>query len=119
MPPALFIHALEISVAQKPQTAREGVLRAGTIRFSGHTGGHMNSEFCGMTQRCAGEDARATLDYSRKPGFTETRLRPLARRRERTFWPPWVFMRERNPCFFDRLRRFGWKVRLGMKSSCS
>jgi hypothetical protein len=53
--------------------------------------------------------------YSRKPGFTETRLRPLARRRERTFWPPWVFMRERNPCFFDRLRRLGWNVRLGIE----
>ena len=38
--------------------------------------------------------------YSRKPGFTETRLRPLARRREITFWPPWVFMRVRKPCFF-------------------
>jgi hypothetical protein len=25
-------------------------------------------------------------------------------------------MRERNPCFFDRLRRLGWNVRLGMKS---
>jgi hypothetical protein len=63
--------------------------------------------------------ARASLDYSRKPGFTETRLRPLARRRDKTFWPPWVFMRVRNPCFFDRLRRLGWNVRLGMKSSCS
>ena len=57
--------------------------------------------------------------YSRKPGFTETRLRPLARRRDSTFWPPWVFMRVRKPCFFDRLRRLGWNVRLGMKSTCS
>jgi hypothetical protein len=57
--------------------------------------------------------------YSLKPGFTETRLRPLARRRDKTFWPPWVFMRVRNPCFFDRLRRLGWNVRLGMKSSHS
>jgi hypothetical protein len=54
--------------------------------------------------------------YSLKPGFTETRLRPLARRRDKTFWPPWVFMRVRKPCFFDRLRRLGWNVRLGMKS---
>ena len=53
--------------------------------------------------------------YSLKPGFTETRLRPLARRRERTFWPPRVFMRVRNPCFLLRLRRLGWNVRLGMK----
>src|ERR1700674_890291 len=57
--------------------------------------------------------------YSRKPGFTETLLRPLARRRESTFLPPWVFMRVRKPCVFDRLRRLGWNVRLGMKDSCS
>ena len=61
----------------------------------------------------------SALVYSRKPGFTETRLRPLARRRASTFWPPWVFMRVRKPCFFDRLRRLGWNVRLGMKSTCS
>ena len=24
-------------------------------------------------------------------------------------------MRERNPCFFDRLRRLGWNVRLGIE----
>jgi hypothetical protein len=57
--------------------------------------------------------------YSRNPGFTETRLRPLARRRDNTAAPLLVFMRVRNPCFFERLRRFGWKVRLGMKNSCS
>jgi hypothetical protein len=57
--------------------------------------------------------------YSRNPGFTETRFRPLARRREITFWPPWVFMRVRNPCFLLRLRRLGWNVRLGMKDSYS
>ena len=40
--------------------------------------------------------------YSRKPGLTETRLRPLARRREITARPPLVFIRVRNPCVFDR-----------------
>jgi len=48
----------------------------------------------------------------RGPFFTESRnradygtifLRPLERRRERTFWPPAVFMRARNPV--ARLRR--------------
>jgi hypothetical protein len=57
--------------------------------------------------------------YSRKPGFTDTRLRPLARRRDNTAAPLLVFMRVRNPCFFERLRRFGWKVRLGMKNRYS
>jgi hypothetical protein len=57
--------------------------------------------------------------YSRKPGFTETRLRPFARRRDNTAAPLLVFMRVRNPCFFERLRRLGWKVRLGMKNGCS
>ena len=58
-------------------------------------------------------------NYSRNPGFTETRFRPLARRREITFWPPWVFMRVRKPCFLLRLRRVGWNVRLGMKNNYS
>jgi len=57
--------------------------------------------------------------YSRNPGFTDTRLRPLARRRDNTAAPLLVFIRVRNPCFFERLRRFGWKVRLGMKNGCS
>jgi len=45
--------------------------------------------------------------YSRKPGLTETRLRPLARRRDSTLAPLFVFMRVRKPCFFERLRRLG------------
>ena len=84
----------------------------GTLAVTVPSNSHCFSEF----RWDAGGGARSTLDYSRKPGFTETRLRPLARRRDKTFWPPWVFMRERNPCFFDRLRRLGWNVRLGMKS---
>jgi len=56
------------------------------------------------------------LTYSRNPGFTETRLRPLALRREITARPPWVFIRVRKPCVFERWRRFGWNVRFGMKS---
>jgi hypothetical protein len=65
------------------------------------------------------ETERHRQSYSRNPGFTETRFRPLARRRDSTFWPPWVFMRVRNPCFLLRLRRFGWNVRLGMKDNYS
>jgi hypothetical protein len=42
------------------------------------------------------------IDYSRKPGFTDTRLRPLARRREITAAPLLVFIRVRNPCVFER-----------------
>jgi hypothetical protein len=56
------------------------------------------------------------FSYSRNPGFTETRLRPFALRREMTFRPPWVFIRVRKPCTFERLRRFGWNVRFGMKN---
>ena len=40
--------------------------------------------------------------YSRKPGFTDTRLRPLARRREITACPALVFIRVRKPCVFER-----------------
>jgi hypothetical protein len=42
------------------------------------------------------------IDYSRKPGFTDTRLRPLARRRDITAAPLLVFIRVRNPCVFER-----------------
>jgi hypothetical protein len=30
--------------------------------------------------------------------------------------PLLVFIRERKPCFFDRLRRLGWNVRFGMET---
>ena len=53
-------------------------------------------------------------NYSRKPGFTETRFRPLARRRASTACPPLVLMRTRKPCVLERRRRFGWNVRFGM-----
>lgn len=44
-------------------------------------------------------------------GQTVSRLRPLLRRRFKTFRPPWVFIRSRKPCVFARRRRFGWNVR--------
>jgi hypothetical protein len=46
-------------------------------------------------------------DQSRKPGFTETRFRPLARRRDKTAWPLLVFILVRKPCVLERRRRFG------------
>ena len=126
MTPSLLVDTLEIGVAYEAGGARKGGLassrRNASFRFSSRqAGGHGGYQFqilCGM--RFTGETARSTrMNYSRKPGFTETRLRPLARRREMTFLPPWVFMRVRNPCVLDRLRRLGWNVRLGMKSTGS
>ena len=124
MPSTLRVYAFEIRVAQKSPHARKSLSRARldtSIRFFRHTEGRSDSNLL-YDSRNAGVASHPGLypvAYSRKPGFTETRLRPLARRRERTFWPPWVFMRERNPCFLDRLRRLGWNVRLGMKNTCS
>src|ERR1700756_2317162 len=46
-------------------------------------------------------------NYSRNPGFTETRLRPLARRRDSTALPLFVFIRVRKPCTLERRRRLG------------
>src|SRR5207244_2328337 len=57
---------------------------------------------------------RSRMRYSLKPGFTETRLRPLARRRLSTARPLFVFIRSRNPWTLERRRRLGWNVRLGM-----
>src|SRR5262249_2281795 len=63
------------------------------------------------------ETGRLKPLYSRNPGFTETRLRPLALRREITARPCLVFIRVRKPCTFERRRRFGWNVRFGMEKS--
>jgi len=49
--------------------------------------------------------------------YAEMRVRPLARRDERTARPPRVAIRARKPCFLARLRLFGWKVRFVMMNS--
>ena len=41
---------------------------------------------------------------------TDSRLRPLRRRRERIARPCRVLIRRRKPCFFFRRRLFGWYV---------
>ena len=133
MAASLLVDPLEIRVAQKARGAgksgcflwRHGEVGPDVFGRSVYGG---NSQ-CGIShpaivQRQAAEGLdcggkRHRKSYSRKPGFTETRFRPLARRREITFLPPWVFMRVRKPCFLLRLRRLGWNVRLGMKDSCS
>jgi hypothetical protein len=133
MAASLLVDALEIRVAQKARGAREAdcyLWRHGEVEpsFFGQRSHGGNSQRgtrhpAGVQRQAAdGLDCgseRHRKSYSRKPGFTETRFRPLARRREITFLPPWVFMRVRNPCFLLRLRRLGWNVRLGMKDSCS
>jgi hypothetical protein len=138
MAASLLVDALEIRVAQKARGAgksgwflwRHGEVGPGVLgsSFFGPSFYGGNSQrgirHPALVQRqaaeglgCGGERHRKS--YSRKPGFTETRFRPLARRREITFLPPWVFMRVRKPCFLLRLRRLGWNVRLGMNNSCS
>ena len=42
--------------------------------------------------------------------FTVRRLRPLVRRRLRTFLPDWFFIRFRKPCLRFALILLGWKV---------
>src|SRR3954469_23206683 len=97
VPPTLLVNALEVSMLQKPRRLGkcDGSL---VLRTAVHVG--LSESGC----------------YSRKPGFTETRLRPLARRRDSTACPLLVFIRERKPCFFTRLRRSGWNVRFGMET---
>ena len=112
MPAPVLINALKIRMAEKPRGFRKLLARAGTVLLlTDHSVG-------GGKTTCSRwrDGARAiTSGYSRKPGFTETRLRPLARRRDNTLAPLLVFIRERKPCFFTRLRRLGWNVRFGMK----
>lgn len=46
-------------------------------------------------------------------------LRPLARRRLKTFLPPGVFILFRNPCLRKRRFLWGWKVLFTSKPRCS
>src|SRR5262247_2935460 len=73
--PASFVHLFKIGVLQKA---------------------------CRFGKTFARRFVRRHRSYSRKPGFTVTRLRPLARRRESTAFPLLVFMRLRKPCFLER-----------------
>src|SRR3954469_5080611 len=97
VPPPLLVDTLKVGMLQKPR--RLGKCSGSLVlRTAVHVG--LSGSGC----------------YSRKPGFTETRLRPLARRRDNTACPLLVFIRERKPCFLTRLRRLGWNVRLGMET---
>ena len=119
---ARLVNALKVRVSQKPFRLRK---RTGgghkllprpvpELSKTGSGGGSSHSilpcvELIAVpadTDRCG---------YSRKPGFTATRLRPLARRREITARPLLVFIRVRNPCVFERRRRLGWNVRFGIR----
>jgi hypothetical protein len=123
----LFVDTFEIRMAQEARGAGEAccfLWRHGELgpSFCVATHQYGTSHHAVAVRAAEGFDCgseRHSKSYSRKPGLTETRFRPLARRREITFLPPWVFMRVRKPCFLLRLRRLGWNVRLGMKDSCS
>jgi hypothetical protein len=49
-----------------------------------------------------------------KPRYTVRRWRPFSRLAFKTFRPPLVFIRNRNPCFRFRRRTLGCHVRFGM-----
>ena|SRR5579871_673007 len=120
LPPAALVYPLKIRMLQQ-------ALRLRDLAGGGHVCRH--SRLIGRTSRHDQDSYQLTIfghlgsrveqarfvAYSRKPGFTETRLRPLARRRESTARPLLVFMRERKPCVFERRRRLGWNVRFGMR----
>jgi hypothetical protein len=102
MPPPLFVNPLKIDMPKKMSTAWEPGLTAGARRIAASIG------TMAFTTHDLAQAAIFRLSpnsgevYSRKPGFTATRLRPLARRREITAWPLLVFIRVRKPCVFER-----------------
>ena len=130
MAPPLLVDALEIRMPQQSPAAWILLpalplqIRRSLRSKRAHGSLTIRMQMCKSLRMTTLQDPRAQPGreieaYSRKPGFTDTRLRPLARRRDNTAAPLLVFMRVRNPCFFERLRRLGWKVRLGMKNRCS
>jgi len=97
----LLIHAFEVGMPQQPRRAWKRCALSGTR----HVGKALRSNVAHVHH--PDSDCGTPADpegkiYSRKPGFTDTRLRPLARRRESTACPPFVFIRVRNPCVFER-----------------
>src|SRR5260370_8976630 len=90
------VDGLKIRVPEQPPTLGKTFLRV------------LRSDFAhGLSPKRKLVPAR----YSRNPGFNETRLRPLARRREMTARPLLVFIRVRNPFVFEPRRRVAWQVR--------
>ena len=102
MPASLFVHSLEIRVPEQTYAAGEfaalGRGRTGRRCHSPRVGSkHASTQVASLPRF-----PERKKHYSRKPGFTDTRLRPLARRREITARPALVFIRVRNPCVFER-----------------
>ena len=112
MPPSLFVHLLKIGMPQQPGAAGEFVLPGLTGQIGTPNSERSRAQAAGCHLRIPVCPEKGS--YSRKPGFTDTRLRPFARRREITARPCLVFMRVRKPWVLERRRRFGWNVRLGM-----
>jgi len=98
---AFFVHSLKIRMSQQSRASEE----------------LLSMLFLAMVHIVACIQWRENLQagYSRNPGLTETRLRPLARRRDRTACPLFVFIRVRKPCVLERWRRLGWNVRFGIE----
>jgi hypothetical protein len=72
-----------------------------------------------MPYACATRQALPAIRRNRRyfpPIVTTKRARPRLRRRFSTFRPALVFMRERKPCLFTRLRFRGRYVGIMMNS---
>jgi len=82
MPTALFVNSFKIGVPKQSSTGRKVAAFAGALGTAcwSDTAHHAPSKIRLRNSRHFRKDEC----YSRKPGLTETRLRPLARRREIT-----------------------------------
>jgi hypothetical protein len=99
VPSSLLVHSLKIGVPQQARSARKSRRLAGVRWRIGTAIRSADAHNARPTFRMQtpADSRKRTTCYSRKPGFTETRLRPLERRREMTARPLFVFMRVRNP----------------------
>lgn len=93
-----------------PDRERDG----GVISVVGRDPGHRERSAPPTTTLRELHEGRMGMNSANQ---AERRLRPLSRRDFRTARPARVCIRDRNPCFFDRLRLFGWNVRFNAASS--
>ena len=116
------LRAVPLDRSSNPLPRQEGHARrslSSSVAHSSVRGPHHRSRLHCPVQRLPPVDPRISPQALRRHWTTYRVVRrflPFARRRARTFRPPGLELRARNPCFLLPLRFFGWYVRFMLPS---